>query len=227
MTRFTIGRLAKAANVNVETIRFYERRGLVAQPPRPAGGGAREYDGDTVARIRFVRQAQEIGFSLRQIAELLSLRADPQADCADVRVRAIEKRDEVLGKITQLARMRDALEELIASCPGGGEVAACTILEAMARGSEMAASRPQEPPSRCEEGKQAMKTTILTVGGMHCDGCARTIEALLGRVPGVVKAEASFDKGQARVLHERSGVSGADLAAAVAKGGFKVEVADQ
>src|SRR3546814_18840363 len=98
MKRFTISLAAKAANVNIETIRFYERRGLISQPPRPVGGGVREYDGDTISRIRFIRQAQEIGFSLREIAELLSLRTDPGADCADVRTRAIEKRDEEIGR---------------------------------------------------------------------------------------------------------------------------------
>src|SRR3546814_14617409 len=98
MTRFTIGRAAKAANISVETIRFYERRGLIAQPRKPAGGGAREYDEDAVARIRFVRQAQDIGFSLREIGELLSLRADPGADCAAVRARPRERRDEVQAK---------------------------------------------------------------------------------------------------------------------------------
>src|SRR3546814_5293952 len=104
MTRFTIGRAAKAANISVETIRFYERRGLIAQPRKPAGGGAREYDEDAVARIRFVRQAQDIGFSLREIGELLSLRADPGADCAAVRARAMERRDEVQAKLDQLFR---------------------------------------------------------------------------------------------------------------------------
>ena len=63
MTRFTIGRAANAANVNVETIRFYERKGLIEQPLKPSSGGPREYDCETVYRIRFVRQAQEIGFS--------------------------------------------------------------------------------------------------------------------------------------------------------------------
>ena len=72
-----------------------------------------------------------------------------------------------------------------------------------------------------------MKTTILTIEGMHCDGCARTIEALLARVPGVRKAEASFDERQARVLHNQTAASATDLAAAVAKGGFTAKVADQ
>jgi len=73
---------AKAAGVGVETIRFYERKGLVAQPKKPIlGGGFRSYSRETVERIRFIRQAQEIGFSLKEIKELLSLRVDPDADC--------------------------------------------------------------------------------------------------------------------------------------------------
>src|SRR3546814_19706625 len=89
MTRFTIGRAAKAANISVETIRFYERRGLIAPPRKPAGGGAREYDADAVARIRFVRPAHDSDFSPREIGEVLSLLADPGADiCA---VRALER----------------------------------------------------------------------------------------------------------------------------------------
>jgi DNA-binding transcriptional MerR regulator/copper chaperone CopZ len=221
MKRFTIARAAKAANVNVETIRFYERRGLIEQPPKPTGGGAREYDDDTVARIRFVRQAQEIGFSLREIAELLSLRADPDADCADVRARAIEKREEVLTKLDRLSRIRDALDVLIARCPGGGDVCACTILEAMEDDGGQVGSPPPGPATRTERGTADMKTTLLAVKGMHCDGCARTIEALLARVPGVRKAEASFEERQARVLHDQDEAPETELVAAVAKGGFE------
>lgn len=224
MKRRTISRAATAANVNVETIRFYERRGLIAQPAKPAGGGAREYDDDTIARIRFVRQAQEIGFSLREIAELLSLRADPTADCADVRSRAIEKRDEVLSKLDRLSRIRDALDVLIARCPGGGDIDACTILGAMAGDGGEVGSPPQSPAPPTERGTSDMKTTLLTVEGMHCDGCARTIEALLARVPGVRKAEASFDDRQARVLHDQDEAPEAELVAAVGKGGFEASV---
>ena len=139
MKQFTISRAAKAANVNVETVRFYERKGLIQQPPKPEGGGLREYDDETVSRIRFVRQAQEIGFSLREIAELLSLRADPDADCGDVCVRAIDKRAEVQTKLLQLEQMRDALDELIASCPGddgdGGPLRCMDLTRADARRS--------------------------------------------------------------------------------------------
>ncbi len=93
--RMTISRAAEQAGVGVETIRFYERRGLIDQPPQPLGGGYRVYDDALVGRVRFIRQAQELGFSLHEIGELLSLWADPAADCADVRARAAAKRTEV------------------------------------------------------------------------------------------------------------------------------------
>ena len=220
----TIGRAAKAAGVRIATIRFYERRGLIAQPRKPENG-YRTYSPETVDRIRFIRQAQEIGFSLAEIEELLSLRADPNADCADVRGRAIEKRAEVQTKLDRLSQMREALDDLIASCPGGGDVKACTILDAMQR--EASAADPEFPTSTFEKGSRAMKTTILTIEGMHCDGCARTIEALLSRVPGVRKAEASFDERQARVLHDQTSSSAGDLAAAIAKGGFTAGESDK
>lgn len=223
MTHLTIGRAARAANVHVETIRFYERRGLIAQPSRPEGGGARRYDLATVERIRFVRQAQDIGFSLREIAELLSLRADPGADCADVRARAIEKREEVQVKLDRLARIRDALDELIARCPGGGDVKACTILEAVAAGDGFAEGSPAQRNSRDEAGADDMKTTVLAIAGMHCNGCARTIEALLARVQGVRRVEASFDERRARVLHDPDRAPVADLVTAIARGGFEAK----
>ncbi len=131
MKAVTIGKAARAAGVGVETIRFYERRGLIEQPPKPDGAGYRVYSTDTVRRIQFVRQAQQIGFSLREIKELLSLRADPSADCRDVRERATAKVKEVHRKIAELERIRGALEDIIAACPGHGALRACTILEAL------------------------------------------------------------------------------------------------
>lgn len=126
-----IGEAAKAAGVGVETIRFYERKGLVEQPRRPVLGGFRSYTFDAVERIRFIRQAQEIGFSLREIKELLSLRVDPEADCGEVRAHAHGKLEEVNRKIASLTRMKAALEELIEACPGEGALGECSILEAL------------------------------------------------------------------------------------------------
>lgn len=130
MTTVTIGTAARAAGVSVETIRFYERRGLVAQPRKPEEG-YREYSPETVSRIRFIRRAQEIGFSLREIDELLALRADPDADCSDVREKARIKLEAVNHKIAGLERVRAALNEVIAACPGRGALRACSILEAL------------------------------------------------------------------------------------------------
>jgi len=116
MQAHTIARAAREAGVNIETVRFYERRGLIEQPPK--GDGYRIYSPDQVARIRFIKEAQQIGFSLNEIHELLALRADPSADCADVRQQAIAKLEEVRRKIEQLHQIGAALETLIAACPG-------------------------------------------------------------------------------------------------------------
>ncbi len=131
MKALTISKAARAAGVGVETIRFYERRGLIEQPPKPVSVGYRVYSPDTVRRIQFIRQAQQFGFSLHEIQELLSLRARPSSDCSDVREKAAAKVKEVDRKIAELEKIRAALEEVISVCPGRGAVKACTILEAL------------------------------------------------------------------------------------------------
>ena len=129
MRTITISKAATKAGVGVETIRFYERKGLIEQPPKPLDTGFRVYPEETVQRVRFIRQAQEIGFSLREIEELLSLRADPSADCSDVRDRTAAKLEEVDRKMEQPGRIRSALNELIAACPGRGALRAYSILD--------------------------------------------------------------------------------------------------
>ena len=142
MTAMTIGRLARKARVGVETIRFYERKGLIEQPRRPRDGGYRVYPEETAHRIRFIRQAQELGFSLREVQDLLSLRADPESDSADVRERAAAKLAEVKRKITELERIRAALEDLIAACPGRGALRNCSIMETLRAGEETCENHP-------------------------------------------------------------------------------------
>lgn len=226
----TISRAAQQADVGVETIRFYERRGLIEQPPRPRVGGYRIYDNDVVERIRFIRQAQELGFSLREIAELLSLRADPAADCADVRAQAVAKRVEVDRKLAQLRHIRAALDELIATCPGGGALRACTIIDALAGqpGKDADTLLLSEPhaadaqQTRQTKKGSKVKTTILKIGGMHCDGCARTIEALVSTEPGVRKASVSFNVREARILFDPLAVDEDRLGAAIRQAGYSV-----
>ena len=126
----TIGELARAAGVGVETIRFYERERLLDEPQRRASG-YRQYAPDTVRRVRFIRRAKGLGFSLAQIAELLSLRVEPDTSCADVRALARRKIDEIEVKIIELQRMKDLLERLAKRCRGAGPTSECPILDVL------------------------------------------------------------------------------------------------
>ncbi len=128
MNSLKAGELAKQAEVNVETLRFYEREGLLAEPPRRASG-YREYPPDTVQRIRFIQRAKELGFTLRQIKGLLELRVDPDTTCAEVREQAAEKIVEVKQKISYLKRIERALNKLMNSCRGSGPIDDCPILK--------------------------------------------------------------------------------------------------
>ncbi len=130
MSAMTISKTAKSAGVGVETIRFYERQGLIQRPPVPPTGGWRVYPEQTLERIRFIRQAQELGFSLGEIGELLLLRADPGTDCAEVRKRAQAKLEDVKTKLERLQAIQLSLQELIAACPGQGALKQCSIVNA-------------------------------------------------------------------------------------------------
>lgn len=130
----TIGQVAKQAGVGVETIRFYERRGLIAEPKRRASG-YRQYALDAVRRIRFIRRAKELGFTLEEIADLLSLRVDPNSKSSDVRKRARAKISDIEDKIATLGDMRDALERVVSKCRGCRPTSECPILEELDRGA--------------------------------------------------------------------------------------------
>ncbi|MBI4605764.1 MAG: heavy metal-responsive transcriptional regulator [Planctomycetes bacterium] len=125
----TVSSVARASAVNLQTIRYYERRGLLPRPPR-SGSNYRLYTPEAVARVRFIKRAQELGFSLREIKELLSLRATPGARCEDVRRRAAVKVKDIDDKIRTLKAMRQALTKLVAECRGTAPLTACPILEA-------------------------------------------------------------------------------------------------
>ena len=126
----TIGQVAKQAGIGVETVRFYEREGLIQEPAR-LPSGYRQYPPATVQRIRFIRRAKDLGFSLKEISELLSLRVDPDRTCADVRRRARDKISDIDEKLASLTRMKSALERLAAKCRGKGPTAECPILAEM------------------------------------------------------------------------------------------------
>lgn len=130
MKLFSIGQVARQAGVGIETVRFYERQGLLSEPDRKPSG-YRQYTGDAVARLKFIRRAKELGFSLKEIAELMALRLEPGATCGDVRQRATEKLAEIEAKIRDLRRMKKALEELTVACKGRGPLKGCSILETL------------------------------------------------------------------------------------------------
>ena len=130
MKYLTIGQLARKAEVNIDTIRYYERRGLLS-PASRRESGYRQYLDDTVVRIHFIKHAKELGFSLDEIAELLSLKLDPKMKCGDVKKKAQEKINEIEGKIQILERMRQTLVRLTRMCEEGRQVSECPVLEAL------------------------------------------------------------------------------------------------
>lgn len=123
----TIGFLAKAAEVNIETIRYYQRIGLITEPDKPASG-YRTYPTDTLKRIKFIKRAQQLGFSLSEIAELLQL---GEGNCADVRQRAEEKRAHIDQQISDLHNLRNTLSELISACQSESDTSHCAIVETL------------------------------------------------------------------------------------------------
>lgn len=129
----TIGKLASLTEVSNDTLRYYEHEGLL-EPAGKSPAGYRLYDADSARRIRFIKQAQQCGFTLSEIRDLLVLRSHTATCCGDVRKRAIEKKLQVESKIRAMKAMSKALDQLIAECADEKQpVAACTIIAALER----------------------------------------------------------------------------------------------
>ena len=223
MSSLTIGALAKQAGVGVETVRFYERRGLVRRPVRPRAG-YRAYPDEAIGRIRFIRNAQALGFTLHEVKELLSLRVTAGTSCAAVRSRASAKVADVERRMAELERMRKALQSLIAVCPGRGAVANCSILDALDSAEiDGPDVRPVARKRHNVKGAASVKSLEMKIDGMQCDGCVGTIQSVLSREPGVKSSSVSFAKRAASVFYDPQETDAARLAEAVTKAGFKVE----
>jgi len=132
MSGITIGLLATRAGVNVETIRYYQRVGLIDEPPKPLQG-FRHYPPAAIDRIRFIKRAQQLGFSLQEIGELLELGS---GRCQDVRVRAERKRDQIARQITDLEALKSTLDTLIDACRSGRDDTCCPVVDALSRRDE-------------------------------------------------------------------------------------------
>ncbi len=130
MQGLTTAKLAKEGGVNVETIRYYERHGLLPKAPRTPSG-YRKFSNADLNRLRFVRRAQELGFTLKEVKELLAIRVKPGSSCGDVRRKAETKIGDLDQKIRHLQAIREALVRMKETCSGRGPLASCSILEAL------------------------------------------------------------------------------------------------
>ena len=136
MTRLGTSELAKQGGINLESIRFYEKEGLLPKPPRTAGG-YRMFSPDDVRRVRFIKRAQELGFTLREIEDLIELRESPRRG-AEVRAVAAAKVEDIERRIQQLGAMRKALGGLVEACDCESGTLTCPIIEALNDSAEAA-----------------------------------------------------------------------------------------
>lgn len=130
MTLLSIGKIAKRAGVSVETMRFYEREGLIEEPARKESG-YRQYMETDVKRLVFIQHAKGLGFSLKEIKDLMSLRANPKTTSKQIKLAAQSKLDDIEEKIKMLQGMRRSLKSLVDKCPGKGPTSDCPILDAL------------------------------------------------------------------------------------------------
>ncbi len=133
MMPMTISKLARAAGVNVETIRYYQRRGLIEQPEKPAQG-YRTYPPATLTRIRFIRRAQELGFSLEDIDHLLAMEDQP---CAQARELAQQKLAQVQAKLHDLQQLAGALSKLVSQCEHNPDLSHCPLVQTLSKDSQL------------------------------------------------------------------------------------------
>jgi Hg(II)-responsive transcriptional regulator len=134
MNGLTIGKVARGAGLGIETVRFYEREGLL-EPPKRTAANYRIYPQQDIIRLRFIKRAKNLGFTLKEIRDLLSLRQDPKASKEDVKRQTEAKIADIEQKIHDLTRIKQTLERLDQCCDGHGPTSDCPILEALESGN--------------------------------------------------------------------------------------------
>lgn len=134
MSNLTIGTLASESGVGIQTVRFYERKGLIRRPAKRAVG-YRQYSPDDVKRIQFIKRRQELGFTLQEIKEILELNTSQRATCSDIQKKSSAKLKEIVEKIRDLQQMKRTLDKLSKACGDSKKAAAeCKILDCFASG---------------------------------------------------------------------------------------------
>jgi len=147
MSGLTIGQVAQKTGMGIETIRFYERKGLIAEPPRKESG-YRQFEPDVLDRLAFIQEAKALGFSLNEIHELMSLRLKADTSSKEIKKIAAARLADIEQKIKVLKRMQRALKKLVDQCPGHGSLNECPILEALGPTSSPSA-RKKIMDNRC------------------------------------------------------------------------------
>lgn len=135
ITTYKIGEVAQRADVNKETIRYYEKRKLITEPDRRRSG-YRIFTQRHIDQVKFIKRAQQLGFTLKEIKELLELRMDEESTCSEIKKEAQHKYQDVVEKIDDLQRIKNTLIDLIDTCDGEGPKGECPILEALEGESE-------------------------------------------------------------------------------------------
>lgn len=132
MQTLSIGQVATQANTSIDTIRYYERNGLI-DPPARRDSGYRSYTSEVIQRLRFIRRAKDLGFTLSEVGELMSLTSHARRDMGAMKQAARDKLGVVEEKLQEFERIRSALQQLIAACPGHGALEQCPIVEALSQ----------------------------------------------------------------------------------------------
>lgn len=167
MSELTIGQVAKIANVSIETIRYYERFGLMQQAPR-AESGYRQFDTDIVEQIRFIKRAQALGFTLKEVKKLLSASENSEYDCNDIRQFTLRKIAEIEQKISDLEQIKSVLQEASSKCPTQGPLNNCPILQNFINGGSKMKKRKIEVFT---SGCYVCKKAIDEIKALACPNC--------------------------------------------------------
>lgn len=170
MKGLTRKQVADTAGVTIEAVRFYEREGIIQEPPRTEAG-YRQYPQEAIIRIRSVKRAQSLGFSLPEIRELLSLRLSPDTSVADIHQQALRKIVEIDAKIRTLQQMKRTLKTLTEACQGEGTLSDCPILASL--DSSQKRTRPEK-----EENAMKRKIEIFSAGCPKCQEAITQVRSL-------------------------------------------------
>lgn len=210
-----IGEVAKLAGVNIQTLRYYERRGGLLPKPKRSASGYRIYPPETVALIRFIKRAQDLGFTLEEAEDLLRLQQVKGMRREKARSLAAEKIKSIDEKLSRLAAMRSAIGSLLDACACSEGGLTCPILEALSD-QERSSTAP------LSKGNKKMKTVSLSVEGMRCQSCVARVKTALTELAGVGDIDVDLGGKRVSVRLTNDGTTSTQLAETIRNLGYEV-----